>query len=362
MDQPQSIANLARAVILRDQLPMKYSVLSVAIAVLFSAILSSDVLSSSKELQKNYNIIVSATSMAFDKLNPRNMVFGRLTWRGGLVLASDHKEFGGYSGIPLMKKGQQLFAVSDRGTWLRARLLYKDGHLTGVDKPLIGPLRARNGKSLRAKKYSDAEDISLWTRKNKTYALISFERKHRIGRFPITKAGIQKPTNYLKLPKGVFKTTRNKGLEALTILSDKKNRGTVLTFLERRHDKRGNHKGWLIRNKKSWKIRLKRHGKFDITGLTTLANGNVLILERHFSFLAGVQMRIREIKHQDIRKKAVLDGEILVRATMRYNIDNIEGISTHTNKTGETIITLMSDNNFNKNGLQRTVLMQFKLD
>jgi len=160
----------------------------------------------------------------------------------------------------------------------------------------------------------------------------------------------------------VFKTTRNKGLEALTILTDKKNKGTVLTFLERRHDKKGNHKGWLIRNKKSWKIRLKRHGEFDVTGLTTLKNGNVLVLERHFSFFAGVQMRIREIKHQNIRKKAVLDGEILISATMRYNIDNMEGINAHSNKAGETIITLMSDNNFNKNGLQRTVLMQFKLD
>ncbi len=341
---------------------MKRTYISFAIAIMFSTMVSSDVLSGSRELQRNYDIAVSATQIVFDKLNPGKTVFGRLTWRGGLVLNSDHDEFGGYSGIALTKKGQQFFAVSDKGTWLRAKLLYKDDHLIGIEKTLIGPLRARNGKSLRAKKYSDAEDISLWTRKNKSYALISFERKHRIGRFPITKTGIQKPTNYLKLPKGVFKTTRNKGLEALTILTDKKNKGTVLTFLERRHDKKGNHKGWLIRNKKSWKIRLKRYGKFDITGLTTLANGNVLVLERHFSFLTGVQMRIREIKHQDIRKKAVLDGEILVSATMRYNIDNMEGISAHTNKGGETIITLMSDNNFNKNGLQRTVLMQFKLD
>ena len=330
--------------------------------MLFSLALSGDVLSGSKELQRNYDIKVAATPMSFDKLNPGNTSFGRLTWRGGLVLDSDHDEFGGYSGIAVTQNGNQLFAVSDIGTWMRANLLYKNGLLAGIDKTLIGPLRARNGKSLRAKKYSDAEDISLWTRKNKTYALISFERKHRIGRFPITRTGIQKPISYLKLPRGVFKTTRNKGLEALTILTDKKNKGTVLTFLERRHDKNGNHKGWLIRNKKSWKIRLKRRDDFDVTGLTTLANGNVLVLERHFSLFSGVQMRIREIKHKDIRKKAVLDGEQLISATMRYNIDNMEGISTHTNNAGETIITVMSDNNFNKNGLQRTVLMQFKLD
>jgi len=331
-------------------------------ALAFSFILSGDVLSRSKELQRNYDIAVSSTSITFDKINSKACHFGRLTWRGGLELSSDHAEFGGYSGIALTDHGHQLFAVSDIGTWLRAKLVYKKGQLTGMTKTRIGPLRARNGKSLRKKKWADAEDISLWTTKNHTYALISFERKHRIGRFPIDKTGLLKPVSYLKLPKGVFKTTRNKGLESLTILTDKANKGTVLTFLERRRDKKGNHKGWLIRNKKSWPIRLKSHNGFDISGLTTLANGNVLVLERFFSIFSGVQMRIREIRHQDIKKRAVLDGEILISSTMRYNIDNMEGISSHVNEAGETIISVMSDNNFNKSGLQRTVFLQFKLD
>ena len=151
---------------------MKSSLLSIAIAIMFSGkLLSGDVLSGSKELQRNFDIKVSATQMVFDKLNPGSTKFGRLTWRGGLILNSDHDEFGGYSGIAVTKNGEQLFAVSDIGTWLRAKLLYKNGHLTGIEKTLIGPLRARNGKSLRAKKYSDAEDISLWTRKKQDLCL-----------------------------------------------------------------------------------------------------------------------------------------------------------------------------------------------
>ncbi len=341
---------------------MKSCFLSLSIALFFCLTLSGDVLSRPKELQRNYDIKVISTPIAFDRLNSNTHRFGRLSWRGGLELSSDHVEFGGYSGIALADHGNQLYAVSDSGTWLRAKLIYKDGQLTDITKVRIGPLRARNGKSLRKKKWSDAEDISLWTRKNRTYALISFERKHRIGRFPIDETGLLKPLNYLKLPKGVFKARKNKGLESITILTDKKNKGTVLTFLERRHDKRGNHKGWLIRDKKSWPIRLKRRDNFDISGLTTLANGNVLVLERSFGLLTGIQMRIREIRHQDIRKKAVLDGEILISSTMRYNIDNMEGIGTHVNEQGETIISVMSDNNFNKSGLQRTLLLQFKLD
>jgi hypothetical protein len=342
---------------------MKISYLAVPIVIImFSVVLSRDVSSRSNELRRNQDIAVSSTQISFDQVNPQNTRFGRLTWRGGLILSSEQAEFGGYSGIALQNAGKRLFAVSDKGTWLRADLKYENGMLSGIGKTRIGPLRKKSGKRLRKKWHSDAEDLVLWKKRGVTYALISFERKHRIGRFPITKAGIQKPTNYLKLPKGVFKTTQNKGLEALTILTDKKNIGTVLTFLERHHDKNGNHKGWLIRGKKSWPIRLKRRDEFDVTSLTTLANGNVLVLERFFSLFSGVQMRIREIKFKDIKRKAVLDGEILLSANMRYNIDNMEGISNHTNKKGETIITLMSDDNFNESGLQKTILIQFKLD
>ena len=313
-------------------------------------------------MQKNINIDVHSEVIRFDQINPKNKRFGRLTWRGGLVLDSKHKKFGGYSGIALTNKGAKLIAVSDQGTWLQATLSYKNNMLTGINRTRIGPLRKKSGKALRKKKKADAEDIAIWKNGRGVYALISFERKHRIGRFPLSANGIAKPFSYMKIPKGVFKTTKNKGMEAITILTDKKNHGTVLTFLERHHDKKGNHKGWLIRGSKSWPIRLTSRNSFEVTGMTTLQNGNVLVLERYFSFFAGVKMRIRELQAKNIKKNAVLDGKILISATMRYNIDNMEGIASHNNPRGEQIISLISDNNFNKSGLQRTLLMQFKLD
>jgi len=237
---------------------------------------------------KTHAIKVSARSIAFDRVNPGNEHCGRLSWRGGLVLDSNAREFGGYSGIEITNNGKGILGVSDQGTWIKADLHYKHGKLNGFGNARVGPLLGRNGKNLRRKKYADAEEISLWKKKGRTYALISFERAHRIGRFPVTKNGIEKPSSYLKLPKGVFKTTKNKGIEALTILTDKKNKGTVLVFLERRHDKRGNHKGWLIRGRKSSAIRLKRRDGFDVTGLTTLANGNVIVLERSVGLFTGV--------------------------------------------------------------------------
>ncbi|MCF6199891.1 MAG: esterase-like activity of phytase family protein [Hyphomicrobiaceae bacterium] len=341
---------------------MKSTFPAFLIAILFSSLLTSDAISRSRPLQKNIDIKVQSKIISFDQVNPDKKRFGRLTWRGGLELSSDQKKFGGYSGLVLTDKGNKLIAVSDQGTWLQASVKYKDGALAGLKQPHIGPLRKKSGKVLRKKKKSDAEDIALWRNKKGVYALISFERKHRIGRFSLNSNGILKAFSYLKLPRGVFKTTKNKGLEALTVLTDKNNNGTVLTFLERHHGKKNRHRGWLIRGKKSWPLYLKSRNDFKVTGMATLANGNVLVLERYFSYFAGVQMRIREIKAENIKKNAVLDGEILITATMRYNIDNMEGISAHTNHQGEQIITLMSDDNFNKSGLQRTLLMQFKLD
>ena len=41
-------------------------------------------------------------------------------------------------------------------------------------------------------------------------------------------------------------------------------------------------------------------------------------------------------------------------------IDNMEGLAVHRNAQGRTILTLISDDNFNRR-FQRTLLMQFAL-
>ncbi len=42
-----------------------------------------------------------------------------------------------------------------------------------------------------------------------------------------------------------------------------------------------------------------------------------------------------------------------------HTVDNMEAITVHTNKHNETIITLLSDDNFNS--FQKTLIMQFAL-
>jgi hypothetical protein len=53
----------------------------------------------------------------------------------------------------------------------------------------------------------------------------------------------------------------------------------------------------------------------------------------------------------------VLDGRSMIEADLGYQIDNMEGISIHRTAGGETIITVVSDDNFSV--LQRSLLLQF---
>ena len=83
----------------------------------------------------------------------------------------------------------------------------------------------------------------------------------------------------------------------------------------------------------------------------------MLLLERWFSAWRGVAFRIRRIDLATIRAGATLDGPIILSADMTSQIDNMEGIAVHRNGEGETIVTLVSDNNFSF--LQRTLMLQF---
>ncbi len=56
---------------------------------------------------------------------------------------------------------------------------------------------------------------------------------------------------------------------------------------------------------------------------------------------------------------ALLDGPTIFEVDLGYEIDNMEGIDTHVTEDGETVVTMVSDDNFSM--IQRTLLLQFTL-
>jgi hypothetical protein len=68
---------------------------------------------------------------------------------------------------------------------------------------------------------------------------------------------------------------------------------------------------------------------------------------------------MRRVALGEIKPGAVVDGPVLFDVDLGYEIDNMEGLSVHRSAGGETVLTLISDDNFS--AVQRTLLLQFTL-
>jgi hypothetical protein len=135
--------------------------------------------------------------------------------------------------------------------------------------------------------------------------------------------------------------------------------GTLIAISERGLDKAGNTIGFLIGGASPGNFAVRRSSNFDITDAALLPGGDVLLLERRFSWSSGLAVRMRRVALGEIKPGAVVDGPILFDVDLGYEIDNMEGLSVHRSAGGETILTLISDDNFS--ALQRTLLLQFTL-
>ncbi|MEA2821603.1 MAG: hypothetical protein QOJ86_3607, partial [Bradyrhizobium sp.] len=90
-----------------------------------------------------------------------------------------------------------------------------------------------------------------------------------------------------------------------------------------------------------------------------LRSGDLLILERKFSLLTGVGIRIRRIALKSLVRGATVDGPSIFEADLGNEVDNMEGIDAHVTQEGDTVLTMISDDNFSM--IQRTLLLQFTL-
>lgn len=307
-------------------------------------------------------IVVDAKRILdFDPARPGAKTFGELEFLGGLQLNSASEYFGGWSGLEVEKSGKRFITVSDAGVWMTGSLQYEAGSPIAVGNAKIGALKALSGAVLTRGRDRDAESVVLSKGSlTRGSLLIAFEQNHRIGRFAISGNGVSKPASYLRPPKTGRRMSALKGFEAVAEIRGGKNRGAIVAVAERRHDANKDHSGWIWRNGKPKGLTIKDVGGFDITGMAALANGGVILLERRFRWLEGVRMRLRYVSEKDLVSGKTISGKILMAANMAYEIDNMEGLGVHKSARGDTVLTLISDDNFNR-GLQRTLLLQFRL-
>jgi hypothetical protein len=302
-------------------------------------------------------IRVDATPISsFSRAEPDRRRFGQLEFRGGLALTSNSDRFGGISGFRIDADGRNFLAITDRAFWLRGRIVADGDRPTGIVEVEIAPMLGADGKPLNGTRVYDTESLA---RSNGT-VFVGIERVHRLVRFDLGRDGLAARALPVAGPNGMRDLPSNQGIESLVYVPKALPLGgSLIAISERALDPEGNIRGFLIGGPSPGAFSVSRNKDFDITDAALTPTGELLILERHFSFSRGVGMRIRRVPLAEIKPGALLTGTVLVEADNAHQIDNMEAIDVYRNAAGETIVTIVSDDNFSP--LQRTLLLRFAL-
>ncbi|MDA1100718.1 MAG: esterase-like activity of phytase family protein [Proteobacteria bacterium] len=329
------------------------------IAALLGSLLSDCALPSSAGSQ-NGKLRINTQPIFLNPEQPGQTHAGKLEYRAGFVLSSDSPNFGGFSGLSLSPDGDGLIAVSDHGDLLQARLLLDNkGWLQGLTEAELHRLRGVAGQPLSQRPDKRDQDAEAVARLGDGSYLVSFEVRHRILRY----TSLSERPSLFAIPPGIAQAPRNGGLEAMTALPD----GRILVLSEKFRttnsgdDGEGDYIGWLLAadGRSLGQVYWPSVGIFRPTDLAALPNGDVLLLQRRFTFSGGVGARLSRIAAARIKAGGRLIDEELAQLAPPMSVDNFEGLAVRRDPDGGWLVYLLSDDNFHP--LQRTLLLQFHL-
>ena len=184
------------------------------------------------------------------------------------------------------------------------------------------------------------------------------ERRHRIVSYE-TKNGtaLASRPSPLILPQNAATQPFNGGIEGLTKLCD----GRFIAISEKAkfNGNKDTRSVWIGRGGTWRNAAYPAYQAFSPTGATTLPDCSVLVVERSFNLIEGVRARIVGLPAAAFEPGAVIATRELAYLAPPLSVDNMEGIAARKGANGETLVYLVSDNNFS--GYQRTLLMMFEL-
>jgi hypothetical protein len=228
--------------------------------------------------------------------------------------------------------------------------------MVGLDDVEAAPMLGPDGRPITARGWFDSESIAL----DGSLVYIGLERVNQVLRFDFARGFTRARGEVVPMPPAVKKLPFNKGLEALVFVpKGLPLAGTLIAISERGLDRDGNLIAFLVGGPTPGQFSVRRTDGFDVSDATLLPSGELLLLERKFSLLAGVGIRIRRIALASVAPGAVIDGPSIFNADLDHEIDNMEGLDAHVTPQGDTVLTMISDDNFSM--IQRTLLLQFTL-
>jgi hypothetical protein len=294
--------------------------------------------------------LVELAPIEVDPKHPGQKKFGALTLLGAFHLQSKDQRFGGLSGLAAGTDGK-LYAVSDRGYWLSARMqMDANGVLLNLFDWQIAPMLTTT-KTPVTGRLRDAEALAQ-TRDGSF--LVAFEGAHRIWRYRAPPDTFDSTPSALKLPSAIARAPGNGGMEGLAALPD----GRLLVLTEQYDNPDGSFKGWLVDDDKSAELSYVPSQGFHVTDCAALDNGDVIVLERRYVPFAILSVRLRLVKAANIRPAAKLAGKELLKLEQPLAVENYEGIAVQQTSKG-TVIFIVSDDNYSP--FQQTLLLQFLL-
>jgi hypothetical protein len=289
---------------------------------------------------------------------PDEIETGRLVFRGGVAISAEDERFGGLSALRVSADGQRFAAVTDLGDWVTGAIVTDErGTLTGVADVRLGDLLDKEGKPLDGKTEGDSEGLAFSDEADLAGdAYVSFEGHHRVLKLA---GGLMGKGDEIAVPAAIEELALNNGLEVLERLPD----GRLLAIAEDSNPEGADAPGWIVDpgTGASVAFTVKKNPPYQETDAAVLPDGSgVLLLERRFAPIGGPGATLRLIPVSAFAEGAAVDGETVGTLYGGLTVDNMEGVSAIRGPSGETVVFLISDDNFNRT-LQRTMLMKFEL-
>lgn len=284
----------------------------------------------------------------------------QLIWRGGIELISPNPDFGGLSDLAFTGFDGELVMVSDRGYFVSARLIWDE---SGSPLALVGAemteIQNSRGRDLPSAFSRDAEAAAVILRDGAHAALrVGFENLTRVADYSLVAGRPVGAAREVSIPDWLSRTRTNESLEALCIATPASPvAGSTLLITENVEADDGASAGFMLGRNDRGPFSVARTSGMSPTGCVFGPDGELYILERGIA-LFSFRMQVRRVDAAEIAPGAILRGDVILSASGR-DIDNMEGITASVGAAGETVLTLLSDNNYND--WERTLLLQFSV-
>lgn len=297
---------------------------------------------------------VTLTPSSIDAFQPGAATtrFGALEYRGGFSFRPSDRRLQGISGWRFTDDaGGRFIAVADTGLWFAGTIRRNaTGAPIGIDDGQVAPILDENGRPPSRKGDADAEGVTIADGR----ILVSFERDHRVLVYdaadPLSTAALGRLDFHI--PRHELR--RNQGLEAIATAPD----GRTIVVSEQSIDSHGNLFASVL-GTTGGIFTVVRNPPWHVTDAAFLPWGDLVLLERRYEGFGRIGMRLRRIDGDAIAPGALVDGDILMEADGRYQIDNMEALDIFRDPQGDIVFAIASDDN--GSFFQRNLYLEFRL-